>query len=59
MQLPKGLRVFDARALDELETWLDDVEADAPAEHVTLVTRIYGEAWLEPYASILDQQWDH
>lgn len=53
---PEGLRVFDARALDELEAWLDEIEADAPAEHVSLVTRIYGEAWLEPYASILDEQ---
>jgi hypothetical protein len=55
-ELPEGLRVFDARTLSELESWLDEIETEAPPEHVALVRRIYGDSWLEPYASILERE---
>ena len=58
-QLPDGLRVFDVRTIDELEVWLDDVEADAPEGHVELVRRVYGDDWLKPYTSVLEAERHH
>jgi hypothetical protein len=53
-ELPAGLGVFDVRHLDDLEQWLDGVEARAPDGHLDLVRRVYGETWIEPYATILE-----
>ncbi len=53
-QLPKGLTVFAANELVRLEDWLIETERTAPAGHFELVGNIYGEGWLQPYASLLD-----
>jgi hypothetical protein len=51
--VPADLRVFDVRARDELEAWLDDVEANAPSGHEALARQVYGDGWVEPYRNLL------
>lgn len=53
-QLPSGVQFFDVRTLDELDTWLEAVEAGASAQHLELVERVYGKGWLAPFISMLD-----
>lgn len=54
--VPTDLGVFDVRAREALEAWLDDVEAGAPTGHEALVRRVYGDGWLEPYRTLLTPQ---
>jgi hypothetical protein len=49
-----GAAIFAGNERDELEGWLIDVEADAPAGHFDLLDSVYGPGWLEPFAGILD-----
>jgi len=52
--LPSDTAIFAANELGRLESWLIAVESGAPAGHFDLLSTIYGPAWLEPYAGILD-----
>jgi hypothetical protein len=51
---PSDTAIFASTELDRLESWLMDVETQAPAGHFDLLSSIYGPGWLEPYAGILD-----
>jgi hypothetical protein len=53
-RLPGYTAIFAANELERLESWLIAVESGAPAGHFDLLSAIYGPAWLEPYAGILD-----
>lgn len=49
-----GTRIFSPNTKDEFLAYLDEIEATASAEHLALVDDAYGETWLEPNLSILD-----
>lgn len=46
-------RVFSNRTREEFLSYLADIEASAPSEHVALVRRVYGDDWLMPYRRML------
>lgn len=50
-----ALRVFSVENLRELEGWLDEIEANAPAGHFNLLEQIYGPTWLRTYDTLLEQ----
>jgi hypothetical protein len=53
---PYATRIFSTRSRDEFLAYLQSVEAEASPEHVQLVTRTYGEGWVEPFRSILEHE---
>jgi hypothetical protein len=53
--LPAALRVFSVENLTDLERWLGEIEANAPAGHFDLLEQIYGPTWLRTYDTLLEQ----
>ncbi|WP_420442272.1 hypothetical protein [Candidatus Palauibacter sp.] len=49
-------KIFSARSRDDFMDYLGDLEKKAASAHVDLVTRTYGETWLEPYRSVLEHE---
>jgi hypothetical protein len=47
-------RVFSANRRDEFLAYLDELRAAVPEEHVRLVSEVYGEGWLQPFAGAFD-----
>jgi hypothetical protein len=53
--LPAALRVFSVENLTDLERWLGEIEANAPAGHFDLLEQIYGPTWLRTYDTLLER----
>ncbi|MBW3571123.1 MAG: hypothetical protein KY467_08455 [Gemmatimonadetes bacterium] len=49
-------RIFSTRTRDDFLTYLRQMEADVPPQHVELVTQTYGEDWVTPFRSILEHE---
>lgn|GEM_PF-2888448 len=52
--VPAGLRLFAANELKSLESWLIDLERAAPVGHLESIRAIYGDRWLQPFATVLE-----
>lgn len=48
-ELNYGCRVFSLNTKDELLSYLRDIEASAPSEHLAAVKEVYGDDWGKPY----------
>lgn len=53
---PYGSRIFSNRTRGEFLAYLLQIEAGAPADHLARVTAVYGEGWLTPFRSILEDE---
>jgi hypothetical protein len=47
--------VFSVENLTDLERWLGEIEANAPAGHFDLLEQIYGPTWLRTYDTLLER----
>ena len=50
-----GAKVFSLRSKREFLNHLDQIENNAPAEHLAKVREIYGDAWEEPYVEVFQK----
>jgi hypothetical protein len=47
-----GTKIFCQNTKDDFLNYLDDIERNAPQEHLDKVDEVYGKAWKEPYTTI-------
>jgi hypothetical protein len=53
-----GTRVFSLNSREEFIAYLDDIRESAGPEHVELITQVYGDKWIVPYADIFRDERD-
>lgn len=55
-ELAGGARLFSLRQPDLFFVYLEEIEAQAPADHLKTVNDLYGPDWAKPYLAILGQE---